>query len=407
MVTTSRNLRTGRSIWAAPRTDGISDGPLLRDVKTGVLVIGAGITGALIGEALAGAGFNVVIVDRRGPAKGSTAASTALVQYEIDTPLFQLSRKIGKSRAIQAWRRSRLALDGLAGRLGDLAIHAVPRSTLFLEGDRLDGEGLRREQAARRAAGLTSLFLDRKEVQVRFGVPHRAGLVIHGGFVLDPRKATFGLLRSAVGRKARIFAPTDIVDLRISKTGIIAESREGPRVAARYAVFATGYELPQMVPRRGHKIISTWAIATRPQPRRLWPQQCMIWEAAEPYMYLRTTANGRVICGGEDEEFSDEPARDRLLGDKAQALSRKLKRLMPFLDAEAECAWTGSFGQSDTGLPTIGPVPGWPNCWAALGYGGNGITYAQIASDIISGALRGKPDVDAALYVFHRAGANR
>lgn len=124
-------------------------------------------------------------------------------------------------------------------------------------------------------------------------------------------------------------------------------------------------------------------------------------------MYLRTTANGRVICGGEDEEFSDEPARDRLLGDKAQALSRKLKRLMPFLDAEAECAWTGSFGQSDTGLPTIGPVPGWPNCWAALGYGGNGITYAQIASDIISGALRGKPDVDAGLYVFHRVGANR
>jgi hypothetical protein len=36
----------------------------------------------------------------------------------------------------------------------------------------------------------------------------------------------------------------------------------------------------------------------------------------------------------------------------------------------------------------------------ALGYGGNGITYAQIASDIIVGALTRHPDADADLYGF-------
>jgi glycine/D-amino acid oxidase-like deaminating enzyme len=36
----------------------------------------------------------------------------------------------------------------------------------------------------------------------------------------------------------------------------------------------------------------------------------------------------------------------------------------------------------------------------ALGYGGNGITYAQIASDVIVGALTGQPDADADLYDF-------
>ena len=55
-----------------------------------------------------------------------------------------------------------------------------------------------------------------------------------------------------------------------------------------------------------------------------------------------------------------------------------------------------------TGLPTIGEIPGHRNCWAALGYGGNGITYSRIAAEIIRSALTGEPDADADLYAFKR-----
>jgi glycine/D-amino acid oxidase-like deaminating enzyme len=163
---------------------------------------------------------------------------------------------------------------------------------------------------------------------------------------------------------------------------------------------ATGYEFPKQVPQRGHKIASTWAIATARQPRRLWPTQCMIWQAADPYLYVRTTSDGRVICGGEDEEFFDEEKRNAFVGRKTKTLERKLGRLLPGIDSRAEFAWAGSFGQSETGLPTIGPIPRMPNCWAALGYGGNGTTYSRIAADVICGALAGRPDVDAGLYGF-------
>jgi glycine/D-amino acid oxidase-like deaminating enzyme len=118
-----------------------------------------------------------------------------------------------------------------------------------------------------------------------------------------------------------------------------------------------------------------------------------MWEASSPYLYLRTTC-------GEDEEFSDEAERDALLERKTKTLSRKLGRLLPALDGTVMFAWTGSFGETDTGLPIIAQVPKLPNCWVALGYGGNGITYAGIAADVISGALTGRPDVDADLYDF-------
>lgn len=89
-----------------------------------------------------------------------------------------------------------------------------------------------------------------------------------------------------------------------------------------------------------------------------------------------------------------------MLGRKTATLRRKLHRLLPKLDTTVEFAWAGAFGETDTGLPIIGPVPRMPRCWIALGYGGNGTTYAALAADIIVGAIAGRPDVDADLYDF-------
>jgi glycine/D-amino acid oxidase-like deaminating enzyme len=370
-------------------------------METDVLVIGAGITGAMVADALAGGGMRVAIVDRRGPAKGSTTASTALVQYEIDTPLSRLGRKIGKRNAIRAWRRSRLAVDAITARLGELGVpNVATRGSLYVAGDLLDREGLMREHEARTAAGLPGRFLDRTPLRERFGIRRPAALLGYGNLAIDPRETTRALLNAAIASGATVFCPVDIVNVDARRAHVIATAASGRLVHCRHLVFATGYEMPKRVPAKGHRIISTWAIATKPQPRRLWPEQTMIWEASEPYLYLRTTTDGRIICGGEDEEFSDEDTRDALLPRKTITLQRKLKRLIPAADTTVDFAWTGSFGSSATGLPTIGQIPRMPNCWVALGYGGNGTTYSRIAADIISGALTGRPDIDADLYDF-------
>jgi glycine/D-amino acid oxidase-like deaminating enzyme len=403
VVTRSKDLRTGHSVWQQYRAPPAPHHLLNRDLKTDVLVIGAGITGAMVADALSGEGMAVVVVDRRGPAKGSTTASTALVQYEIDTPLTKLSRKIGKSDATRAWRRSRLAVDALAARLGELGVAGVAkRDTLYLAGDVLDRDGLRHEHRARRAAGLPSRFLDRRSLLKRFGIARRAALLGYDNLAIDPRQVTIALFKSAATRGARIFAPVDIVDIDPGRSGVIATASSGRCIECRHLVFATGYELPKAAPHNGHQIVSTWAIATVPQRRNLWPGECLIWEASQPYLYLRTTPDGRIICGGEDEDFSDEAARDALIPRKTATLQRKLARLIRGADTRVDFAWAGTFGSSATGLPTIGRVPGLRHCWVALGYGGNGTTYSRIAADVIAGALAGRPDIDADLYDFPR-----
>ena len=120
MVTRKRRLRTEGSLWEHLRAPRVPYGALTRNLNADVLIVGGGITGAMIADALVEAGLDTVIVDRRGPTKGSTVASTALVQYEIDTPLAELSAQDRK-------RRRGAGVAPLASRR-DLAACVLPRA---------------------------------------------------------------------------------------------------------------------------------------------------------------------------------------------------------------------------------------------------------------------------------------
>jgi glycine/D-amino acid oxidase-like deaminating enzyme len=366
--------------------------------------VGAGISGALLAESLTEAGLSVVVVDRRSPLAGSTSASTALLQHELDTPLIALQRSLGEKAARSIWCRSRLVVSALAERTVRLGIEAdlVARDALYLAGNKLDATDLAQEARARRSIGLEVELLGRSQLLARYGIRRSAALLGFGDFVADPRKLAAGYLRIAIARGARVFAPVDVLRVQERARGVIATTARGQRISARHAVFATGYEVVRGILARGHSVQSTWVIATRPQRRSLWPGECMIWEASDPYLYLRTTSDGRVLCGGGDEPFSDAEARDALSPRKFKLLERRLAGMFPDLDATPEWAWTGSFGTSDRGTPIIGRLPGKQRLYVVLGCGGNGITFSMLAAQLLQSAIEGHEDLDARLFLPRR-----
>ncbi|QND53568.1 FAD-binding oxidoreductase [Phyllobacterium sp. 628] len=405
MATQHRDLRTGQPIWLKRPANNVQYSALSNDISVDVAIVGAGISGALIAESLTEAGFSVAVFDRRKPVTGSTPASTALLQFEIDTPLHHLARKIGLVNAERAWRRSKLAVDVLRERTRELGISCEMqnRNSLYLAGDVLDENGLRKEMDARRHAGFETRLLTRDELKARFDIDRAAALMCFDNIEANPRKLAHGYLRQAVARGASVYAPVEIVSVESNPRHVLAMTKEGLKVRCKHLVYATGYEMPDQVPKAGHQIISTWALATPPQKENLWPERCLIWEASDPYLYMRTTRDGRIIVGGEDEEFEDEAKRDAKLPAKTKAILRKLKKLFPNVKAEADFAWTGSFGASDTGLPSIGQIPGMDRCYAILGYGGNGITFSMVAAQLVRGLITKTGDTDADLFAFEKS----
>jgi len=92
-----------------------------------------------------------------------------------------------------------------------------------------------------------------------------------------------------------------------------------------------------------------------------------------------------------------------LLPHKTALLEKKLSRLLPHVDPRADYAWCGSFGASETGTPSIGPVPRMPHCHAVLGYGGNGITFSALAAQMLRNQITGGRDPDSDLFSFRRS----
>ncbi len=97
-ITKHRTLRAQQPLWAeTPRITLRSRAkPSASTYHT--IVVGAGISGALVAQALASPERPVLVIDRRKPLAGSTMASTAMIQHEIDIPLTELSGMIGPRR---------------------------------------------------------------------------------------------------------------------------------------------------------------------------------------------------------------------------------------------------------------------------------------------------------------------
>jgi glycine/D-amino acid oxidase-like deaminating enzyme len=110
------NLRTPESYWLL-KSGLLNVYPSLQeDLKVGFAIMGGGITGALVAYYLAQAGLKVAVFDRRHIGMGSTCASTGLLQYEIDKPLFELAGMIGEKQAARSYH---LCLESIA-KLGEL-----------------------------------------------------------------------------------------------------------------------------------------------------------------------------------------------------------------------------------------------------------------------------------------------
>jgi glycine/D-amino acid oxidase-like deaminating enzyme len=399
-TTEQADLRGGRSPWLAGMVQPAR--PILdRSMRCDVLIVGAGITGSLMAEHLTARGRQVCVIDRERAGFGSTAASTAMLMWEIDRSLADLTRLYGFERAADIYRRSFAAVTGLRALVDRLGRGWAfrPRSSLYLAAGDVGARALIEEHALRERAGLPGVYLDYPQLRAAFGFDREAAILSPGSADADPLLLAHGLIAAAMAEGAAVYDAM-AVDYESVGQGVAVTLDNGCIVEARRVVLATGYVMPDFIETDLHATASSWAIATPPQTGNgagdgaddaLWRDGVLIWEASDDYLYARTTTDGRIIIGGEDEDSIVEPdARDALMPDKAETLLRKLKLLRPGADATADFVWSGAFGQTSDGLPLIGPVPGRPGLFAAYGYGGNGITFSYLASRLVGRMIDGE-----------------
>lgn len=398
------DLRSGYPLWLVRSGLPYSYPKLDRDIRTDTAILGGGISGALIAHHLTGAGLDCTIIDTRTVGLGSTCASTALLQYQIDVPLARLIEKAGKQHAVRAYQLCVDSIDQLGEICQQIGFSDFQRrKTLYFASFRKDAKAVREEYKLHQQQGWNVRLLGEREIKHDFGFDSSAALYSDHSAQTDSYSLTHALLQYNLPRGLNVYDRSPVVKIDHKARSVQLTTANGARIHARRVVFATGYESVNYLRKNVVKLHSTYAVASEQTvQRQFWKEDCLIWETKQPYLYMTTVHGNRMMIGGRDEPFYSPLRRDRLIRKKSTQLCRDFGKLFPHIEFIPEFRWTGTFGETKDGLPYIGPDPDHPNSLFALGFGGNGITFSVIAARQLLDRIQGKKNRDSNLFGFNR-----
>ena len=402
-------VRSSEAYWLLRNGIGDANPALDESIDCDIAIIGGGITSALVADALISTGKRIAVLDSRDIAQGSTSASTALLQYEIDTHLVELTGLLGADAAMRAYLACAASFSLLEQRFPELLPLAgyERRPSLYLASDEKSVPALRAEMAARRGIGLACEWLEGDALRSRFGCQRPGAILSALGAQVDPFRLTRGLFAGCVRHGVRMFARTKVTGIEESGEQLTLRTVGGHAVTAAHVVVCAGYESLDFLPGSFADVNNTFALVTEPLARSDLATLPLIWESARPYLYLRSTSDGRLIVGGADVPFKNSAARDLLLPRQVRKLAGQYRDLFGEVLPPVAYAWAGSFAETRDGLPLIGCVPGMsPRLQFALCYGGNGITYSAHAGDVIRAGIEGRPHALDDVFGFRRLKAD-
>ena len=205
------NTRSNEPYWLIRNALQHSYPSLKEDLATENVIIGGGITGALIAYSLIRAGKKAILIDKRDIGSGSTAASTALLQYEIDIPLHELIEKRGLTCAIESYRKGEEAIKDLENLVEEIKSDCgfEFRKSVYFSTKRKDLKWLKKEYNCRKENGFAVKWLDKKDL-AEIGLNARGAIQSETAAVIDAYKFTNDILKYCSEKGVRIYDRTEI-----------------------------------------------------------------------------------------------------------------------------------------------------------------------------------------------------
>ncbi|MBS2967373.1 FAD-binding oxidoreductase [Metabacillus sp. KIGAM252] len=369
-----------------------------------VVIVGGGMSGALAAYTLVQEGLHIAIVDKREMAAGSSSANTGLLQFSNDIMLHELIDQIGEQKAVQFYKLCRNAVDQL-----DKVSKTLPRDpdlirrkSICYASSKEDVPKLRKEYEALAKHGFPVDYWTEEEVAAHMPFKKHAALITYEDAEVNPYRFIHGILEYAEQKNVHLFERTESIEVEEHEDHVTLHTSKGT-LSASHVIFATGYDSPPIDEKIGADINRSYAIATEPiEDLSSWEDKAMIWETKRPYLYLRTTADNRIIAGGLDEDKAEAPQSEEWIANRANRLLHELRKLFPELPLKIAYAWGASFGESLDNLPFIGRHPHKKRQYYLLGYGGNGTVYSMLGSHILKDLILNKPNEDAELVKLDR-----
>jgi sarcosine oxidase subunit beta len=335
------------------------------------IVVGAGVVGASVAFHLAERGVKTLILDRDGPAAGSTARSGALIRAHYPTAL----------EAELAWESLTDYFEPWAERVGG-GCGFTGTGFAYLVGEE-NVEALEHNVALQQSVGVETGLVGPEELgeldpALRTNDIALAAYEPRGGYA-DPTATAVGFLRAAQARGAR-FARRRGTALLERGGRIRGVQTGGGPLRAEVVVLAAGAWSVSLAESVGLDLPIRPArvrVALFERPYNL-PTHLTLIDTSEGF-YARPAAERATLVGSRDSlewlPGPDEPTPEPDAAFVERALRKIGRRIPAMADAPYRSGRSGTLDMTPDGRPILGPA-GPAGLFLAVGWSGTGFKKA-------------------------------
>ena len=408
---------------------------MVQHISSEIAIIGAGVVGLAIAEALVAEGLEVILIDPNAPGSGASYGNAGTIAdyavMPVGTPdvlkslpslLFNrnspLAIRPGAFLSLTPWltRFARQSLPAnaarntqsiatllsgardlwadLAARIGALDL-LEQKGCLYLYETEKAFRGAEADMAHRRSFGVeVDLIGTRDLAHLEPGLPEMPGAAYFptASFLTDPGAMVQRLAQSALQYAGLLTARVDRLTRQFD--GVILDGAEF-RLHAKKVIIAAGAHSRPLVRMAGDEVpLDTergyhleWDMPHPPLNRPACPSTRGFYLCP---MTGRLRAAGTVELGG----LTAPPSQHRL--DRLLSGARAIFPDLP----EPSATWMGFRPSMPDSLPVLGPSKAGPEVIHAFGHGHIGLTLAPITAQIVADLVQGRePEMDITPYL--------
>jgi len=352
-----------------------------------VVVIGGGLTGCTAAHVFANAGLKTILVDAGRLASGSTAGSIGALIPQPDAWFRTVEAAAGLRVARAAWKASRRSALEFSSALSRLNIKCdlTPQPLVINARAAPDVDRLRREQAARKAAGLDAPWLSGAATAAETGTDSAGAIRLSDGFVFDPVRAALGLAASAAAKGAAIFEKSAVRRTRFTRkhadviltTGTVRTQNVFVATGGPGALFS---QLRRHVREQAGYVVVTDTLPAAVR-REVGRRGSVVTEASDVAPWLRWMSEDRVLFAGGLSAAPGTRQRDKAVVRHTADLMYELSVRHPAISGlPAAWGWTIPVVSTPDGLPWIGSHRNYPFHFFAMAFGWHGDGLAWFAA---------------------------
>ncbi len=342
---------------------------LSENIKTDVLIVGGGITGAITAYYHAVKGLNVVVIDKNLIGYASTSVSTAILEYQIDKDLYKLKKDVG-SEAVNSFKECLNSIDeieNIIDFIDDNVDYKRVDSLYFTNNSEI--KSLLKEYAERSKYFKVKLEEDNKYMDITASINLKDGSAVMNPYLFTT-KLIYKLNKL---ENVRVYENTECINLENN----ICKTNNDFNIKYKKCILTDGFYGVNNIKSKTVELYKTFAIVTESLSI---DNEFTARDTDDPYHYVRFD-NNRIILGGEDiaiNKYNEKNARKAY-----KNLEKTFKNLFPnYKNSKIEYKFNGTFATTKDTLPIIDKIGA--NVYINYGYGANGILYSVIGARLIS-----------------------